>query len=77
MRILGNPAGRDERITSGESGASAFGCAACVLTDPNLAYIKDKLKLNENSRLLFISTEGDTDRENYKKIVWDGKFSAI
>ena len=77
MRILGNPAGKDKRITSGESGASAFGCAACILTDTNLVWIKEKLGLDENSRLLFISTEGDTDRENYKKIVWDGQFPTI
>jgi diaminopropionate ammonia-lyase len=74
MRILGNPAGSDGRIISGESGASAFGCAASILTNPNLAGIKEKLGLDENSRLLFISTEGDTDQENYRKIVWEGAF---
>ena len=37
------------------------------------AWLKEKLGLNENSRVLFFSTEGDTDQENYKAIVWDGK----
>lgn len=32
--------------------------------------------LNENSKLLFISTEGDTDRKNYRSIVWDGKYDS-
>lgn len=77
MRILGNPAGRDNRIISGESGAAAFGCAASLLTDPSLAQIKDALGLVETSRLLFISTEGDTDRENYRAITWGGKFSRL
>lgn len=76
MRILGNPAGEDQRIISGESGASAFGCAAAILTDPNLHRIRDTLGLGADSRLLFLSTEGDTDRENYRAIIRDGGFSA-
>ena len=36
--------------------------------------IKEKLKLDENSKVLFFSTEGDTDKESYKSIVWDGKY---
>ena len=73
MRILGNPAGRDDRVVSGESGAASFGCVAEIMTNPELAWMKEKLGLNETSRVLFFSTEGDTDQENYKAIVWDGK----
>lgn len=75
MRILGNPLGRDDRVISGESGASAFGCMAAILTEPELAEMKEELALTETSRVLFFSTEGATDRENYRKIVWDGTFS--
>ena len=75
MRILGNPLGRDDRVISGESGASAFGCMAAILTQPELAEIKQELELTETSRVLFFSTEGATDRENYRKIVWDGTFN--
>jgi len=74
MRILGNPAKRDDRVVSGESGAAAFGCVAEIMTDPNLAWMKEKLGLDSHSRVLFFSTEGDTDQENYKSIVWDGKY---
>ena len=74
MRILGNPMPGDDRVTSGESGASAFGAMAAILTESELAGIKKELELDEDSRVLFFSTEGDTDRENYRKIVWDGKF---
>ncbi len=74
MRILGNPQGSDDRVISGESGASAFGCMAAILTEPELEGLKVELGLDETSRVLFFSTEGDTDRENYRKIVWDGKF---
>ena len=74
MRILGNPQGSDDRVISGESGASAFGCMAAILTEPELEGLKVELGLNEHSRVLFFSTEGDTDRDNYRKIVWEGKF---
>ncbi len=76
MRILGNPAGKDDRVISGESGAATFGCVAEIMTNPALAWMKEKLGLNETSRVLFFSTEGDTDRENYRAIVWDGKYPS-
>ncbi len=74
MRILGNPAAGDTKVVSGESGAAAFGCVAEIMRNPELAELKEKLKLDENSRVLFFSTEGDTDKENYKAIVWDGLY---
>ena len=76
MRILGNPLGRDDRVISGESGASCFGCVAAIMTNPAQAHIKQALGLDENSRVLFFSTEGDTDQENYRAIVWDGKYPS-
>ena len=75
MRILASPKDNDPVIISGESGASTLGCAANILSDPALQSLKEQLKLNEQSRLLFISTEGDTDKENYRNIVWFGKYS--
>ena len=64
MRILGNPMQGDERIVSGESGASAFGCISEVMRRPELSDIREALGLNEESVCLFFSTEGDTDRKN-------------
>lgn len=76
MRILGNPAGSDTKVVSGESGAAAFGCVAEIMSNPDLSAMKEKLKLNGESRVLFFNTEGDTDRENYKAVVWDGKYPS-
>jgi diaminopropionate ammonia-lyase len=76
MRILGNPLGKDDRVISGESGAAAFGAVAEIMKNPELANMKEALCLNENSRVLCFSTEGDTDKENYKAIVWEGKYSG-
>ena len=75
MRILGNPLKGDERITSGESGASAFGAFTEIMRRSELADLRNALELDEHSRVLFISTEGDTDRANYRRIVWDGAYT--
>lgn len=74
MRILGNPIAGDNRVTAGESGAAAFGCVTEILRNPRYAKIKEKLGLDETSRVLFFNTEGDTDKENYRSIVWDGAY---
>lgn len=74
MRILANPSAGDPRIVSGESGAAAFGCVTEILRRPEWKNLKDELGLNEDSRVLFVNTEGATDRENYRRIVWDGAY---
>lgn len=76
MRILGNPVKGDDRVISGESGASTFGCVSEIMMNPEYKAIKDQLKLDENSTVLFFSTEGDTDKQNYLDIVWDGKYNS-
>lgn len=75
MRILGNPPRGDERVISGESGAVTAGCVAEIMRNPELEDMKKALKLDENSRILCISSEGDTDEANYKAVVWDGKYN--
>ena len=76
MRILGAPVPGDRRVISGESGASCFGLAADLLRKPELSELKEKVGLDENSVILCLSTEGATDRENYRKIVWEGAFAS-
>lgn len=39
--------------------------------------LRDALKLDANSKVLVISTEGDTDPEMYKSIVWDGNCPSV
>ena len=34
------------------------------------------LKIDKDSRILFFSTEGDTDPDKYKDIVWDGDYTT-
>lgn len=74
MRVLGAPIGEDARIISGESGASGLGCACELLLNASLRGLKDELGLTEGSNVLCISTEGATDRANYRRIVRDGAY---
>ncbi len=70
MRVLGNPLKGDPHIISGESGAVGLGFLKLIMEDTKYKPIKDKLNLDESSVVLIVSTEGDTDPENYRKIVW-------
>ena len=76
MRILGNPAGNDRRVISGESGAVTTGFVCELLQNESLAELRQTIGLDKDSVVLCISTEGDTDRENYRRIVWDGKYPS-
>ena len=74
MRVLGNPLGTDERVISGESGASTSGLVYELMTNDSLGQVREELNIGKDSRVLCFSTEGATDRENYRKIVWEGKY---
>ena len=73
MRLLGRPRGGDPAIISGESGAAGVGALAGVLQEEGLHDLRWTLGLDERSRVLCISTEGDTDRANYQKILQASK----
>ena len=72
MRMLAAPIKGDAPITSGESGAAPFGALAAIMTMEEYADLKAAIGLDETSRVLVFSTEGDTDPERYKNIVWKG-----
>ncbi len=69
MRLLGRPAGSDPAVVSGESGAVGAGVLAAIRRQEELASLREALKLDKTASVLLISTEGDTDRENYQKIL--------
>ena len=71
MRILAYPDGEDEKIISGESGAVTIGLLAEIAKNDEL---RSTLKLDANSRILCFSTEGDTDKKSYQKIISRGKY---
>lgn len=75
MRMLGNPIKEDEKIISGESGSVTLGLLNAIMTNDDMKELREQLKLDENSRVLLFSTEGDTDPDKYRKIVWNGEYS--
>ena len=76
MRVLAAPKDGDPRVISGESGASTAGLVSALCSRPELAELRAQLGLNENAQVLCFSTEGDTDRENYRRIVQNGAYPA-
>lgn len=77
MRMLGAPVKGDPQVISGESGAVTTGLIATLMKDEAYKELRDALKLNEDSVVLAFSTEGDTDPDNYRKIVWEGAYPSI
>lgn len=77
MRILSSPLRDDNRIISGESGAVGLGALSLLMERDCYKDLREKLSLNEKSKILLISTEGDTDPQKYRNIVWDGENASI
>ena len=73
MRLLSGPVKGDPQVTSGESGAVGMGLLSAVMEQEEYRDLRELLKLDKNSKVLLFSTEGDTDPQRYKEIVWDGK----
>ena len=73
MRMLSAPIKGDPQVTSGESGAAPFGVLACIMTMDEYKNLREAIGLDSSSRVLLFSTEGDTDPERYKNIIWEGK----
>lgn len=71
MRVLGNPLMGDPAIRAGESGAVPVGFLYEVIQNPHYQDLKTSLSLGKHARVLVINTEGDTDPENYRNIVWN------
>lgn len=74
MRVLAAPMGDDPKVISGESGAVTLGLATMLLEFDDYKPFKDALGLDENSVILVFNTEGDTDPEGYRNVVYNGHY---
>ncbi|WP_368233410.1 diaminopropionate ammonia-lyase [Anaerotruncus rubiinfantis] len=72
MRMLGAPCKGDPQVISGESGAVGMGLIATLMESDDYKELREKIGLDKDSRIIMFSTEGDTDPENYRKVVWNG-----
>lgn len=76
MRMLGAPCKNDPQVVSGESGAVGMGLIATLMENDLYKELREAIGLDKNSKVLMFSTEGDTDPENYRRIVWDGGYAT-
>jgi len=58
-----------EDIISGESGASGLAGLLAIIKNKELVNVKMKLNISNTTNILLISTEGNTDPDNFNKIV--------
>ena len=66
MKLLGNSSFSNEPIIAGENSAPGVISLIAICEEEN---IKQKLKLDQNSNVLVIGCEGDTDKEMYQKLI--------
>ena len=57
------------KIISGETGAAGLAGLIALCREPEFAQCNEQLGLSSESSVLVISTEGDTDPENYRAIL--------
>ncbi|MGM0432408.1 MAG: diaminopropionate ammonia-lyase [Spirochaetota bacterium] len=72
MRIYATPLKGDPFIVSGESGAVTLGALIALLTEQGAQELRDALAVDEDSQVLLINTEGNTDPVQFRQIIWEG-----
>ncbi len=72
MRMYAVPLKSDPFVVSGESGAVTLATLKHIMLDPDLEDLRKKLKLDINSKVLLINSEGNTDPINFRRVVWEG-----
>jgi diaminopropionate ammonia-lyase len=76
MRVYGVPLAGDPFIVSGESGAVTLGALTFVAEDPHFADLKKYLGIGPESQILLINSEGNTDPDYFRRVVWEGANSV-
>jgi len=72
MRVYGVPLRGDPFIVSGESGAVTLGALMYIMQNPELRTLKKLLNLGQDSQVLLLNTEGNTDPFYFRQVVWEG-----
>ena len=72
MRMYGVPLKGDPLVISGESGAVTLGALTFIMGYSGAVALREQLQLDENSRVLLINTEGNTDPNYFRNVVWEG-----
>jgi diaminopropionate ammonia-lyase len=77
VRILANPLDGDSRVEAGESGAVGIGLLELLCGSQEFGELREDLAIGPDSTMLFFNTEGATDPDNYREIVWHGKDPSL
>lgn len=77
IRILANPLRGDAVVEAGESGSVGIGLLDLLVNNPDFGKLKQDLQIDSDSKLLFFNTEAATDPENYREILWHGKYQSL
>ncbi len=77
MRMLAAPVKGDPAVCSGESGAVGMGVISTLMEDDAYQELREALGLDGSSKVLLFSTEGDTDPDKYREIVWGGAYPTV
>lgn len=76
MRMYGVPLKGDPIVISGESGAVTLGALNFIMLYEGAAALRKQLRLGKDSQVLLINTEGNTDPDYFRNVVWDGVFAV-
>ena len=77
LRMLAAPVKGDPAVCSGESGAVGMGVISTLMEDDAYQELREALGLDGSSKVLLFSTEGDTDPDKYREIVWGGAYPTV
>ncbi len=69
MRQYYYPLGTDPQIISGESGASGMAGLLALMEEDRFATLRKDLEINSKTTFLLVNSEGDTDPENFIKVI--------
>jgi diaminopropionate ammonia-lyase len=72
MRVYGVPLAGDPFIVSGESGAVTLGALTFIMEFQGAHELKEQLGLDGDSQVLLINSEGNTDPDEFRHVVWEG-----
>ena len=76
MRVYGVPLAGDPFIVSGESGAVTLGALMFIADFAEFHELKEYIGLGPDSQVLLINSEGNTDPEYFRRVVWEGANSV-
>lgn len=76
MRVYAVPLRGDPFVVSGESGAVTLGVLTFIMQRPEMAPLRELLEIGPASQVLLINSEGNTDPDSFRQVVWEGSHTV-